>query len=79
LFAEHLEASPLQVALSLRIQRAKRLLDSTDLLIALVAERAGFSSARRMSVAFARLYGRLRSAFRATRSTKSSINQAREK
>ena len=31
LFVEHLDAPPLQVALSLRIQRAKRLLDDTDL------------------------------------------------
>src|ERR1700753_358300 len=30
LFAAHLDASPLQVALSLRIQRAKRLIDATD-------------------------------------------------
>jgi AraC family transcriptional regulator of adaptative response/methylated-DNA-[protein]-cysteine methyltransferase len=58
LFAEHLDASPLQVAQSLRIQRAKRLLDSTDLPISLIAERAGFSGPRRMSAAFARLYGR---------------------
>ena len=64
LFADHLEASPLQVAQSLRIQRAKRLLGSTDLSIALVAGRAGFSSARRMSAAFTRLYGRPPSAFR---------------
>src|SRR5664279_1889185 len=48
LFAEHLDASPLQVALSLRIQRAKRLLDDTDLAIAAIAARAGFSSPRRM-------------------------------
>ncbi|WP_425113529.1 helix-turn-helix domain-containing protein [Bradyrhizobium sp.] len=64
LFAEHLDASPLQVALSRRVQRAKRLIDATDLPIALVAERAGFSSARRMSAAFARLYGRSPSALR---------------
>jgi len=50
LFAKHLDASPLQVALSLRLQRAKRLLDETDLPISVVAERAGFSSSRRMSV-----------------------------
>jgi AraC family transcriptional regulator of adaptative response/methylated-DNA-[protein]-cysteine methyltransferase len=64
LFAEHLDASPLQVAQSLRVQRAKRLLDSTDLPITAIAERAGFSSQRRMSAAFVRLYGRPPSALR---------------
>lgn len=64
LFAEHLEASPLQVALSVRVQRAKRLLDQSDLPIPLVAKRAGFSSARGMSAAFSRIYGRPPSAFR---------------
>jgi len=63
-FSEHLDASPLQVALSLRVQRAKRLLDETDLPIVVLAERAGFSSARRMSAAFRHLYGRPPSAFR---------------
>jgi AraC family transcriptional regulator of adaptative response / DNA-3-methyladenine glycosylase II len=65
LFAEHLDASPLQVAQSLRIQRAKRLLDDTDLPIAVIAERAGFPSQRRMSAAFAQLYGEPPSALRA--------------
>ena len=64
LFARHLDASPLQVAQSLRVQRAKRLLDGSDLSMLLIAERAGFSSARRMSAAFSRLYGRPPSAFR---------------
>lgn len=64
LFARHLDASPLQVALSLRVQRAKRLLDASGLPIAAVAERSGFSSTRRMSTAFTRLYGRPPSAFR---------------
>ncbi|WP_375785296.1 bifunctional transcriptional activator/DNA repair enzyme AdaA [Bradyrhizobium sp. Pha-3] len=58
LFAEHLDASPLQVALSLRVQRAKRLIDESDLPLSLVAQRAGFSSARRMNAAFGKLYGR---------------------
>ena len=64
LFAKHLDASPLRVALSLRIQRAKRLLDGTDLPVAGIAERAGFSSPRRMSAAFAQLYGQPPSALR---------------
>jgi AraC family transcriptional regulator, regulatory protein of adaptative response / methylated-DNA-[protein]-cysteine methyltransferase len=64
LFTEHLHASPLQVAQSLRIQRAKRLLDDTDLPVTLIAERAGFASARRMSAAFAHRYGRPPSALR---------------
>jgi AraC family transcriptional regulator of adaptative response / DNA-3-methyladenine glycosylase II len=68
LFAEHLDASPRRIALSLRIQRAKRLLDDTDLPIALIAERAGFSSPRRMNAAFAHLYGRPPSALRKRRS-----------
>jgi AraC-like DNA-binding protein len=55
LFAQHLDASPLQIAQSLRVQRAKRLLDPSDVPIALVAERSGFSSTRCMSNAFARL------------------------
>jgi AraC family transcriptional regulator of adaptative response/methylated-DNA-[protein]-cysteine methyltransferase len=68
LFAGHLDASPLQVAQSLRIQRAKRLLDDTDLPIALIAERSGFASARRMRAAFAHLYGQPPSALRAGKS-----------
>ncbi|HMN71376.1 MAG TPA: Ada metal-binding domain-containing protein [Rhodoblastus sp.] len=64
LFARHLDASPLQVAMSLRIQRAKRLLDTSDLPIESVARRSGFSNARRMSAAFSRLYGRPPSALR---------------
>jgi AraC family transcriptional regulator, regulatory protein of adaptative response / methylated-DNA-[protein]-cysteine methyltransferase len=64
LFAEQLDASPLQVALSLRVQRAKRMLEGTDAPIAEIARRAGFSHARRMSAAFARLYGRPPVSFR---------------
>jgi AraC family transcriptional regulator of adaptative response / DNA-3-methyladenine glycosylase II len=58
LFARHLDASPLQVAKTLRVQRAKRLLTGTELPIVEVAEQAGFPSARRMAAAFAELYGR---------------------
>jgi AraC family transcriptional regulator, regulatory protein of adaptative response / methylated-DNA-[protein]-cysteine methyltransferase len=73
LFVEHLDAPPLQVALSLRIQRAKRLLDDTDLPIALIASRAGFSSSRRMRDAFAQLYGRSPSALRKRQTDRSSF------
>ena len=64
LFAAHLDASPVQIAQSLRVQRAKRLLDDTDLPITDIACRSGFSSSRRMSAAFANLYGRPPSAVR---------------
>ena len=56
LFADHFDASPVQVAQSLRIQRAKRLLDETDLPISVIAERAGFRSPRRMTAAFVQVY-----------------------
>jgi AraC family transcriptional regulator, regulatory protein of adaptative response / methylated-DNA-[protein]-cysteine methyltransferase len=68
LFVEHLDASPLQIALSLRVRRAKLFLDETDDSIQLIAERAGFSSARRLNVAFKRLYGRSPSDMRKARS-----------
>ena len=64
LFVKHLDASPLQIAQSLRVQRAKRLLHESDLPISLIAEWSGFPSPRRMGAAFARLYGRPPSAFR---------------
>ena len=64
LFSKHLEASPLQVAHTLRIARAKRLLENTTLSITSVAETAGFTSARRMHAAFTALYARSPSSFR---------------
>jgi AraC family transcriptional regulator, regulatory protein of adaptative response / methylated-DNA-[protein]-cysteine methyltransferase len=67
LFADHLDASPKQVALSRRVQRAKQLLDESDLSIEGIAKRAGFSAPRRMHAAFLRLYGRPPSVFRKTR------------
>jgi AraC family transcriptional regulator of adaptative response / DNA-3-methyladenine glycosylase II len=67
LFAQHLDASPAQIAVTRRIQRAKRLLEESPLPIALIATRSGFSSPRRMSAAFTKLYGRPPQAFRAGR------------
>ena len=57
LFNTHLDASPRQVAKTLRLQRAKVLLDETDMPLADIAQRAGFSSARRMRDAYCELYG----------------------
>ena len=64
LFVKHLGASPGQVARTARIQRAKRLLDTTDLPIAHIALAAGFSSLRRFNAVFGEVYGRPPSAMR---------------
>ncbi len=58
LFRKHLGASPLQVAQTTRVQRAKRLLDSTDLAMSEIAFRAGFTSLRRFNAVFAEVYRR---------------------
>ena len=67
LFAAHVGASPLQVAQTLRIGRAKRLLDETDLPVTEIAFEAGFGSVRRFNAAFLKLYGRPPSAIRKRR------------
>jgi AraC family transcriptional regulator of adaptative response / DNA-3-methyladenine glycosylase II len=46
------------VARTLRVQRAKRLLDRTKLPMADVAARAGFASLRRFNAVFAEVYKR---------------------
>jgi AraC family transcriptional regulator of adaptative response / DNA-3-methyladenine glycosylase II len=58
LFARHLGASPSQAARTARVQRAKRLLDTTDLPMSEVAARAGFGSLRRFNAVFAEVYRR---------------------
>ena len=67
LFERHVGASPQQVATTRRVQRAKRLIDGSELPLALVAQHAGFSSARRMNAAFAKLYGRSAASLRRKR------------
>lgn len=64
LFAVHVGASPLQTAQTMRIGRAKRLLDETALPIGTVALEAGFGSIRRFNAAFSSLYGRPPSSIR---------------
>jgi AraC family transcriptional regulator, regulatory protein of adaptative response / methylated-DNA-[protein]-cysteine methyltransferase len=67
LFATHLGASPGRVARTARVQRAKRLLDSTDLPLSEVALIAGFGSQRRFNAVFAETYARPPSEFRPKR------------
>lgn len=74
LFDRHVGASPLQVAKTLRLQRAKRLLDSSNLSITDVAFRSGFASLRRFNTAFRELYGRAPSQLRHARSLQRSAN-----
>lgn len=64
LFAEQVGASPLQVAQTRRLQRAKRLLNESDLPMPEIARRAGFGSLRRFNAAVSALYGRPPSALR---------------
>jgi AraC family transcriptional regulator of adaptative response / DNA-3-methyladenine glycosylase II len=68
LFQKHLGASPIQVAQTKRVQRAKRLIDETDLPMTEIADRAGFGSLRRFNTAFAEVYRRPPSDIRRARS-----------
>ena len=58
LFQRHVGASPLQVARTMRVQRAKKLLDLTPLPMSEVAARSGFASLRRFNAVFAEVYKR---------------------
>jgi AraC family transcriptional regulator of adaptative response/methylated-DNA-[protein]-cysteine methyltransferase len=58
LFQKHIGASPLQVAKTTRVQRAKRLLDGTHLPMTEIAMRAGFGSLRRFNAVFVEVYRR---------------------
>ncbi len=58
LFARHWGASPAAVARTARVQRAKRLLDTTGLPISEIALVAGFGSLRRFNAVFSATYRR---------------------
>jgi AraC family transcriptional regulator of adaptative response / DNA-3-methyladenine glycosylase II len=58
LFVRHLGASPLEVARTARLQRAKRLITDTDLTMTEIAARSGFSSLRRFNAVFREVYRR---------------------
>lgn len=58
LFVQHWGASPSAVAQTARVQRAKRLLDTTTLPIAEIALASGFGSVRRFNTVFAAVHRR---------------------
>jgi len=58
LFVRHWGASPSALAQTARIQRAKRLLDTTTLSMAEIALASGFGSLRRFNAVFADVYRR---------------------
>jgi AraC family transcriptional regulator, regulatory protein of adaptative response / methylated-DNA-[protein]-cysteine methyltransferase len=69
LFQKHLGARPTQVAQTTRVQRAKRMIDDTDLPLAEIAFRAGFGSLRRFNAVFGEVYKRPPSDIRRARRT----------
>ncbi len=76
LFRRHVGASPVETANTVRLQRAKRLLDETDLPIAELALKAGFRSVRRFNDAYAGLYKRPPSSCRRRRHSPRRANEA---
>lgn len=64
LFKKYLGASPARVARTCRVQRAKRLLDETDLPMTEIALRSGFGSLRRFNTVFGEVYRRSPTAIR---------------
>ena len=64
LFNKHVGASPVRTAQTFRLQRAKRLLDDTDMTMTEIAFASGFNSLRRFNAVFAALYGRTPSSLR---------------
>jgi AraC family transcriptional regulator of adaptative response/methylated-DNA-[protein]-cysteine methyltransferase len=64
LFKKHVGASPSQVAQTARVQRAKRMIDNTDLAMTEIAFAAGFGSLRRFNTVFAAVYKRPPTAIR---------------
>ena len=65
LFVRHTGATPTQVAATRRVQRAKRLINETEMPISVIALAAGFRSLRLFNDAFRATYGRPPTSFRA--------------
>jgi AraC family transcriptional regulator of adaptative response / DNA-3-methyladenine glycosylase II len=64
LFKKNVGATPSQVAQTARVQRAKRMIDNTDLTMTEIALAAGFGSLRRFNTVFAAIYRRPPTAIR---------------
>ncbi|MFB9264444.1 bifunctional transcriptional activator/DNA repair enzyme AdaA [Bradyrhizobium erythrophlei] len=64
LFMRHAGASPSDMAATRRVQRAKRLIDETNMTLAEIAFSAGFGSVRRFNDEFQAVYKRAPSSFR---------------
>ena len=73
LFGRHVGASPGRVARTARVQRAKRLLDATELPMSEIALSAGFSSLRRFNAVFAEVYARSPSELRQATSQRRAV------
>lgn len=74
LFKKHIGASPGQVAQTVRVQRAKRMIDNTNLPMTEIALAAGFGSLRSFNTVFAAVYKRPPTAIR--RATHASLVSA---
>lgn len=68
LFDKHLGASPIAVAQTHRVLRAKQLIHDTQMTMAEIAHASGFSSIRRFNETFQQLFHRPPSTLRRTRS-----------
>lgn len=75
LFEKHAGASPVAVAQTLRVQRAKRLLDGAAAPITEIAFAAGFSSVRRFNAVFRATYGKCPSVMRRLEARPSRRNE----
>lgn len=64
LFRQHIGASPLQVARTIRLQKAKRLLDNSELNISNIAFKAGYGSIRQFNDSFLEKYRQSPSQYR---------------
>ena len=73
LFDRHAGASPIAVAVTRRVQRAKVLVDDTPLPMSAIAFAAGFSSIRRFNAAFRDVYRRSPTSVRRARRRRSGL------